>query len=380
MERPAALQVQSVSVQSALYVALELSDKKWVVALGNSAGRVSRHTVGAGDAKGLLMLIERTRGRMGVCKQAALRCCYEAGRDGFWLHRWLLSQGIDNVVVDSASIEVNRRLRRAKTDRIDADQLLNMLKRYWAGERGLWSVLRVPTEQQEDERRAHRERERLVKERGAHQVRIKSLLVMHNVRLDRVGGKDWEKRVLALQLGEHVQQELIRQGQRLALVERQIGQLESQQRQALGGEPGWGPHQQQRQLMRLCGIGLIGAWTLVAELFWRRFENRRQLAGCVGLGSSPYSSGDSQRDQGISKAGNRRVRTLMVELAWCWLKYQPHSALSQWFGQRFGAGGNRMRRIGIVALARRLLIALWRWLQHGVIPEGARLKAAAAAR
>lgn len=373
MDRQAALQVQSVALEEALFVALELSDRKWMVAIGNRAGRISRHTLQGGDAKGLLALIDRVRARFGLSKQARVRSCYEAGRDGFWLHRFLLNHGIDNVVVDSASIEVSRRQRRSKTDRLDVQQLVHMLKRYEAGERGLWSVLRVPTEQQEDERRAHRERERLVLERGAHRARIKSLLVMHNLRLPRLGGKGWEQRVRALELGEHVQQELIRQGERLDLVCQQIGELEAQQRQGLEAAP---LHDKQRALMQLQGIGLIGAWTLAAELFgWRRFANRRQLAGCVGLGNAPYSSGASQHDQGISKAGNRRVRRLMVELAWCWLRYQPDSALSRWFEQRFGAGAGRMRRIGIVALARRLLIALWRYLEHGLIPQGARLKA-----
>jgi transposase len=225
--------------------------------------------VHAGDTAAVLDCARRAKARCGLDPQARIHSCYEAGRDGWWLHRWLTAQGIDNLVVDAASIEVNRRARRAKTDRLDGDKLPAMLRRYHAGER-VWSVLREPTPEQEDARRTHRE---------------------------------------------------------------------------------------------------------VKEVFgWRRFANRREVAGCLGLTPTPYDSGDSQIEQGISKAGNRRARTMLVELAWRWLRLQPDSLLTQWFNRRFAANGKRMRRVGIVALARRLAIALWRYLEHGEIPAGASLK------
>lgn len=375
----AAPQETSVTPAQRLFVSLELGDAKWHVVTGDGGTRVSEYVVSAGDTGRLLALIERAKGRFGLDKDALVVSCYEAGRDGFWLHRFLERNGVRNHVVDAASIEVNRRQRRAKTDRLDGRKLLSMLVRFESGEKGLWAVLRVPSEAEEDARRPHRERERLVKERRAHLVRIKSLLVLHNVRLKRIGGTGWAERLKALGLPARLREELVREAERLALVDRQIGQLEREQAKALQQPPSAQDHGlvKQRRLQRLRGLGAIGAWVLVRELFgWRTFANRRQLAGSVGLGSSPYRSGSLERDQGISKAGNPRVRTLMVELAWSWLRYQPESLLSKWYAQRFAPGSGRSRRIGIVALARRLLIALWRYLEHGVIPEGAKLKAA----
>lgn len=378
----AALQLSSVARTERLFVSLELGDAKWHVAAGDGGTRVSEYTVNAGDGAGLLALIERARSRFGRSKDAPVVSCYEAGRDGFWLHRFLVSKGIANRVVDAASIEVNRRQRRAKTDRLDARKLLSMLARYEAGEARVWSVLRVPSVQQEDERRAPRERERLVKERTAHLARMKSLLVLHNVRLKRIGGKSWAERLKALELPPRLRAECEREAERLALIGRQIAVLEAEQASALAeaslDDAALG---KQRALSRLVGLDRIGPWVLTRELFgWRRFNNRRALAGSVGLGSSPYRSGDLDHDQGISKAGNRRVRTLMIQLAWGWLRFQPESALSKWYGRRFGHAGARSRRIGIVALARRLLIALWRYVEDAVIPEGAKLKASSAER
>jgi transposase len=370
-----ALQGTSVTRTAKLFVSLELSDKKWRIAAGDGGAQVREYMVSAGDGPGLLIVVERARSRFGLAKDAPVLSCYEAGRDGFWLHRFLIANGIANHVVDAASIEVNRRRRRAKTDRLDNGKLLSMLGRFDSGEKKVWSVLRVPTEAEEDARRPHRERERLVKERSAHVARMKSLLVLHNVRLKRVGGKAWQQRLEALGLPSSLRAELQREAERLALVDRQLRQLELEQAKRLSSanEPAGA---KQRCLQRLRGLGPIGAWVLTGEVFgWRSFNNRRELAGAVGLGASPYNSGDSERDQGISKAGNRRVRTLMVELAWSWLRFQPDSALSKWYLERFGRGA-RSRRIGIVALARRLLIALWRFVEQGVIPQGARLKAA----
>jgi len=369
-----ALQQKHTGQARTLYMAFELGEKNWKLALGDGVRTASRYSVTAGDTSGVLECVAKAKARCGLSPQAKVHSCYEAGRDGFWLHRWLLESGIDNIVVDSASIEVNRRARRIKTDRLDADKLLAMLIRYHGGERRLWSVLRVPTLQQEDGRRAHRELERLGRERTAHINRIRALLVMHNLRVKYVGGRLWQ-RWWAAHVGEllpGVRAEIEREAERLSLVRAQIRAIEAQQHQAVAG----GSEPQVARLAQLGAIGVSSGWVLVKELFgWRRFRNRREVAACLGLTPSPYASGEIENEQGISKAGNRRVRTLLVELAWCWLHYQPQSALSKWFSKRFAAGGKRLRRIGIVALARRLAIALWRYLQDGLIPEGAKLKA-----
>lgn len=363
-----ALRETSVTREIGLFISFELGAKKWLV-LCSDGRRNSRHVVAAGDTGRVLELLARAKDKFKVAAEARTVSCYEAGRDGFWLHRWLEEQGIENLVVDAASIEVSRRVRRAKTDRIDVERLLVKLRRYFAGERE-WSVVRVPSVEEEDLRRLQRERQRLVKERTGHLARLKSLLILHNIReLPRVGVRAW---LQGLALGPWLKQELLREWERLELVERQLETLESQSAQ-LPGTQGT----QQRQLQSLRALGPVAATTLVTELFgWRRFANRRQLGACAGLVPSPYRSGEMDRDQGISKSGIKRLRPLMVELSWAWLRYQPGSDLSRWYQRRFGAGGKRMRRIGIVALARRLLIALWRFLQDGVIPQGATLKAA----
>ena len=368
-----ALHGQDTSIIGQLYVAFELGDRSWKLSLGDGVRAPSRCTVAAGDTAAVMTAIARAKVRCHLPADAAVRSCYEAGRDGFWLHRWLTAQGILNLVVDSASIEVNRRKRRAKTDRLDSDKLLSMLMRYYGGERRVWAVARIPTPEQEDERRLHRELADLRKERTAHSNRIRSLLVLHNLRVEHIGGRAWTRwwAQNAAQLPPGVRTEIEREFERLSLVAKQIKMLEAQQRREVrsGAQPAIA------QLSRLAAIGIGSAWTLVKELFgWRQFHNRRELAGCLGLAPTPYASGTSNVEQGISKAGNRRARWLMVELAWSWLRFQPASQLSQWFNQRFAAASKRMRRVGIVALARRLAIALWRYLEFGEIPPGATLK------
>jgi len=368
-----ALHGQDTSIIGQLYVAFELGDRSWKLSLGDGVRAPSRCTVAAGDTAAVMTAIARAKVRCHLPADAAVRSCYEAGRDGFWLHRWLTAQGIVNLVVDSASIEVNRRRRRAKTDRLDSDKLLSMLMRYYGRERRVWAVARIPTPEQEDERRLHRELADLRKERTAHSNRIRSLLVLHNLRVEHIGGRAWTHwwAQNAAQLPPGVRTEIERESERLSLVAKQIKTLEAQQRREVrsGAQPAIA------QLSRLAAIGIGSAWTLVKELFgWRQFHNRRELAGCLGLAPTPYASGTSNVEQGISKAGNRRARWLMVELAWSWLRFQPASQLSQWFNQRFAAASKRMRRVGIVALARRLAIALWRYLEFGEIPPGATLK------
>lgn len=368
-----ALQGKHTVEASELYMAFELGEKNWKLSLGDGARSPSRYTLAAGDTAALLECIAKAKARCGLAPEARVRSCYEAGRDGFWLHRWLIAQGIDNIVVDSASIEVNRRARRAKTDRLDGDKLLSMLIRYYADEPRVWSVVRVPTLEEEDARRAHRELGRLGHERTAHINRIRALLVLNNLRVKYVGGRLWQRWWTghAQELAPRMRAEIERESERLFLVKKQMDTIEAAQRQsvAAGSEP------QVARLAQLRGIGMSSGWVLAKELFgWRRFRNRREVAGCLGLTPSPYASGESETEQGISKAGNRRVRALMVELAWSWLRYQPQSELSQWFARRFASGGKRMRRVGIVALARRLAIALWRYLEDGLIPNGVQLK------
>jgi transposase len=361
------------ALQRDLYMSLELSDKHWKLTFGNGNHGPSRCTVAAGDIAAVLQRIAKAKLRFGLSDSAPVHSCYEAGRDGWWLHRALREQGVDNIVVDSASIEVNRRSRRVKTDRLDGDKLLSMLQRWSAGETRVWAVVLEHTVQQEDDRRVHRELQRLSGEHTAHANRIGSLLVLHNLRVRRVGGRDWGRWWTSHreQVPSALRDEIEREQARLVLVKQQMRELQAVQTKQLGD------HEQPQvaQLARLRSIGITTAWVLVKELFgWRRFANRREVAGCLGLVPTPYASGDTQMERGISKAGNKRARTLLVELAWSWLRYQPHSDLSQWFNRRFGLGGKRMRRIGIVALARRLGVALWRYLEHGEVPTGASLK------
>ena len=370
-----ALDVNDTSAVVYLRMALELSDGKWKVAIGDGRRAPSQHTVRAGDAPALLEVVEKANKRCGLGAEVGVVSCYEAGRDGFWLHRWLVEHGVQNVVVDSSSIEVNRRERRAKNDRLDAGKLYEMLGRYVGGEKRVWQVVRVPTLQEEDARRPHRERERLQRERNAHLNRMCSLTLLHNERLNRCGDVAAQLQALEARLPTVLWAELQRECERLKLVEQQLraleGAIEAQVQQLIEQK---GPL---AALLKLRSIGVRSAWVLVHELFgWRRFKNRREVAGCVGLTPTPYDSGGSRREQGISKAGNRRLRALLVELSWMWLRHQPQSELSLWFERRFAHGGKRIRRIGIVAMARRLLVALWRYVQDSVIPPGAKLKAA----
>jgi len=359
-----------------LYMALELSNKSWRLAFSDGV-KHRQVAVPAADLMKLAEAVSKAKERFGMPTSARVVSCYEAGRDGFWLHRYLRSVGIENEVVDAASIEVSRRLRHVKTDRLDGERLLSKLIRHHTGERGGWSVVRAPSIEEEDARRLHRELGRMKRERLAHRVRMQSLLVVQGIRVRIKGAARLRLETLTLwdgrALPEELRSELEREAQRLALVERQIAALEAERRERLR-EPKTEAERSIVQLMRLGAIGPTSAWLLVMEFFgWRAFRNRRELAALAGLVGTPYNSGESERDQGISKAGNRRVRAMIVEIAWLWLRFQPRSALSQWYQSRFAGGGLRMRRIGIVALARRLLIALWRYLEDGVIPEGARL-------
>jgi transposase len=272
-------------------------------------------------------------------------------------------------------MRVNRRARRAKTDGIDAKQLLADLIRHARGEKDIWRVVRIPTEEQEDQRRLHRELERLKKERTQHRARMLSLLAIQGVSKDYVKTFLVDLDAVKIWSGEPLppglKVEIERERDRLRLVEEQIQAIRKEQRRQLK-EPSSPALGMIKVLARLRGIGVDSAWLLGMEVFaWRQFNNRREVGGASGLTGTPYNSGSSEHEQGISKAGNPLVRTRMIELAWLWIQYQPHSDLSQWFLRRYARGGSRMRRVGIVAVARRLLIALWHLVEHGVVPRGA---------
>lgn len=378
MDNQAALVAKCNGAQEVLYVALELSASSWRVAMTvDRASNPRIVTVPAGDQAAFERQLSRGRERFGLSASALVVSCYEAGRDGFWVHRYLEKLGVANVVVDPSSLEVSRRKRRAKTDRLDAAMLLRQLVRLCDGEK-VWRVVRVPSVEEEDRRHLHRQLAVLKRDRTQVSNRITSLLATQGVRVKvgraLVGSLEqvciWDGSPLPEQLRERLEMEV----GRWQTLSEQIEELKRQRRAWLkeSREP-WA--EKSRRLARLRGVGEESSWLLVMEAFgYRCFANRRQVGSYSGLVPTPYDSGASSREQGISKAGNARLRSILIELSWSWLRYQPDSEISHWFQQRFGAGGKRSRRIGIVAVARRLFIALWRYLEHGVLPEGALLK------
>jgi transposase len=367
-----------------LYMSFELAAQTWKLAFSDGRSRPRFISMPARDLARLADEMRSAKERFTLPSDCRVVSCYEAGQDGFWLHRQLVAAGIENVIVDSASIEVNRRRRRAKTDRLDARKLVLMLLRHDTGEPNVWSILRVPTVEQEDLRHIHRDLEQLKTEEKQHRMRIHSLLMTQGLRV--FVNKSFIKLLPRLRLpnGEpvppYLRARLEREYRRFELVYDQQRELEGQREEMLretAGAPAAKQLEMVRRLSELRGIGIGGAWLLVMEFFgWRDFSNRRQVGAAAGLAPTPYSSGDSEREQGISKAGNRAVRWMMVQLGWSWLRHQPNSSQSRWFLERFG-DGRRSRRRGIVAVARRLLIALWRYSRDGVVPDGAVLKAAA---
>lgn len=370
----------------ALYMALELSDKTWRVLFSIPSGKRREVRVPARDFAKLLAEIAEAKRRFGMSSEVSVVSCYEAGRDGFKLHRSLRRHGVENNVVDSSSIEVSRRARHRKTDRLDLIKLMEMLQRWHGGAGKVWSIVRVPTPEEEDLRRLSRSLERLKSESQQHRTRIKSLLATQGIKLVTVGGKRWAERVEALRtwddepLGVHLKQELELVGQRLAEVQRQLSVLKMARDVLMASSHARGALKA-RLLTQLCGIAQESSFVFATEVFgWRRFENRRQLAASVGIVGTPWQSGNIDRDQGISKAGNRRVRTMLVEIALCWLRYQPGSALSQWWEGKYRKASGRQRKAGVVALARKLLVSLWRYLEEGIVPAGAMLKVERGAR
>ena len=371
-----------IAVEGRLVVAFELGWEKWRLALAPVMGEKPWQTViPARDVLALTKAIGKARQRFGLAESCRVFSCYEAGREGFWLHRLLTQMGVVNLVVDSSSIEVDRRARRAKTDRLDAAKLISMLLRYWAGEKDLWSVVNVPTPEQEDGRHLQREIRTLKKEQTRLTNRVKGLLAGQGVavRIGRGGFQEsldairiWDGSSLAPALRRRLEIEIARHG----VVHRQLLELECE-RDARIREGQDRATEIARRLKTLRGIAEVGAETYAREFSWRAFKNRRQVGSLVGLTGTPFQSGDSSRERGISRAGNRHVRGVAIDLAWIWLRQQPQSELSLWFNTRFARGGPRLRKIGIVALARKLVIALWRFADFGEIPKGALLKSQA---
>ena len=366
-------------------LAIELSKKSWIVAVNTPlSDKISRHTLKPSDGKELLDLCERIRTRVAkeTTKRVEMVSCYEAGYDGFWLHRLLQAHDIRNHVIDPASLQVDRRARRAKTDRVDAERLLRSLMAYLRGEPKVWSVVRVPSVAEEDDRRLHRERGRLINERIQHVNRIKGLLAIHGIydyqplRRDRIQRLEQLHTADGRTLPPRLEAEILRELQRLEIVIGMIKTIEAE-RDAIASantETERGSVKKIQHLAKIKSIGPEFATTLVGEVFYRSFDNRKQLASYVGLTPAHFQSGAMSRDQGISKAGNAKARTVMIELAWLWLRHQPDSDLSVWFRDRVGKLKGRIRRITIVAVARKLLITLWRYLETGLAPEGAILK------
>jgi transposase len=361
---------------SALYLAFELGWSEWKLAFATAPADAPRlRTIRARHTAALVQEIAKAKQRFGLPADAPVFCCYEAGRDGFWLQRWLTAQGWHNLIVDSASIEVNRRRRRAKNDRLDAAKLVSMLLRHHGGEK-VWSVVHVPSVADEDRRQLHRDLLELKGERTQHVNRIKGLLAGCGLAVTTIGDdflevlaglRQWDGTPVPAAL----QQRLRREFERHQFVQRQIQDVENERARTIRTATDDATRKVQK-LLNLRGLGANSAWLFTMEFFgWRGIRNRKQLAALAGLAPTPYSSGDSNQEQGISKAGNRRLRTMAVEIAWSWLHYQPQSALSQWYARRWGSGNRRQRRIGIVALARKLLVALWRYLETDQVPEGA---------
>jgi len=360
-----------------MYVAFELGKKEWKLAMTSGFGVAPwLRSVVSGDWRGVDRAIAQGRARFGLAAAVPVVSCYEAGRDGFWIHRALQQRGIRNRVVDSASIEVNRRARRAKTDRLDALKLVTMLVRVCWGERRVWSEVHVPSVAAEAARQVSRERTALTQEQTRLTNQLKGWLATWGATLPRRRPSGWWTTVsdwAGAPLPVEVQARVARAEARRAVLEGQIAELDAQQRAAVTTAA---PASALRQLVQLKGVATTSASVLLDEgLVWRAFQNRRQIGGLLGFAPTPYESGESAREQGISRAGNNRLQAISIQLAWNWVRWQPHSALTVWYREQFGKG-KRARRIGIVAVARKLVIALWRYVTTGVVPAGAILKGA----
>ena len=372
----------TISNKQSIYAALELSKNSWLLAIQvPERDNPSLHTIKGGDTDSLMAKFDAARDRVVKLtgQTSTVTLCYEAGYDGFLLARFLEQRGLECLVMEPASLQVNRRARRVKTDRIDVENILHTLIAWSRGERHVCSMVVIPSIDEEDLRRSHRERDRLIRERTAHINRIKGLLFGQGIRGINVKSRYQTLTPAALVTGdgrplpERLGREITREIERLALVQVQIAEIEHERdKTPTSCEV---TERKRHQLLCLKGMGPALSSTLTREVYYRRFANRRQVASYIGITPSAYDSGEGHRSQGISKAGNRLARVAIVEAAWLWLRHQPDSALSQWFHERTQGQKGRIRRVMIVALARKLAIALWRYLETGLIPEGASLKA-----
>ncbi len=375
-----ALAIEISGPRETLMVALELGEKGWLLGFSSGFGvKIVRRKIDSRDGKALLSAIAWAREKFGLGEEARVVSCYEAGRDGFWLHRFLVANGVENLVVDSASIEVNRRKRRAKTDRIDVVALLDLLARHLAGSvKPVWSVVRVPSVEDEDRRHLHRELKLAKKDRTRVGHRLKGLLANQGLTLNL--RQDLERQLKRMRLWDGsklpagLRERLAHYVKDFVYWTDRIRQLDGERRRILKEEKGE-TLDKVHQLFSLKGVGINTAWSLGTEFFgWRDFRNGKQVGSMAGLTPTPFDSGTKSREQGIGKDGSRWIRGDSIEFAWGWLRFQPESELSKWYQRRFGHGSSRLRKIGIVALARKLLVALWRFLETGVIPQGAQLK------
>jgi transposase len=362
--------------QPMLYLAFELGWDSWRLAFASGPGPAPRQReMPARDVPRLILEIAEAKRRLRLPADCPVVSCYEAGRDSFWLHRCLVAHGVQNLIVDSASIEVNRRQRRAKSDQLDVTKLLSMLLRYTGGETKVWSVVQVPTPEEEDARQLHRELITLSQQATQHTNRIKGLLAGCGLAIEI--DRHFPRKLKELRqwdgtpVPQALQQRLLCEFERLQVANRQARRLQQQRVKEVRVKKSPAV-EQVRKLLGLKGIGIHSSWLYVHEFFgWRKFKNRKEVGSLAGLTPTPYASGQIDHEQGISKAGNKRMRWMAVEIAWNWLRYQPDSELSRWFYARFGRGSSRQRRIGIVALARKLLVQLWRYLETGIPPAGA---------
>lgn len=362
------------SESQVLYMAMELSKKKWKLALSKGHTKKPRiFDLETGDVEGVRQSIRIAAKRLLLPDDVRVMACHEAGRDGFWIHRALVELGVESIVVDPASIETGRQKKKRKTDRLDVRKLLRKLISYSEGDKEVWSVVQVPLAEDEDRRRRSREMERLRKERTGHCARISSLLA--TVGLQIPAHKDFLSKFEEARqwngepLLPHLEREVRREYARLSLVEEQMDELTAEIRGAVRASETSADFKVMK-LAGMKGINLKGAVVLVDEAFGiKQFKNRKHAGSFTGLTGTPYDSGESETDQGINKIGNRRIRRVLTQLAWLWLQHQPDSYHSQWFQERFGGGGSRTKRIGIVGLARRLFIMLWRYVEQDVTPD-----------
>jgi len=367
-----------------IFVSLELSKSTWLVtSLAPASSKMSRHSVPGGEIAGLLAVLAELRKKAGsrLGQPHRLVIIQEAGLDGFWIHRVLNREDwIESHVVDAASIAVSRRHRRAKTDRIDGEALVRTVMAYHRGEPRVCSMVRVPTPEDEDRRRICRERKALVAERVRHANRIKGLLLSQGIRDYEPMHRNRRERVEELTTGDgrrlsgNIKAQICRELDRLELLLEQIRAVEIERDRLVASSANDQPSSL-AMLTSIKGIGPEFAVILDSEGFFRHFDNRRQVAAYAGLAPSPWQSGTIDREQGVSKAGNPRLRTTMVQLGWLWLRHQPTSALTCWFNERVANNGGRLKRATIVALARKLLVALWKYVTAGVVIEGAIMKA-----